>query len=215
MIAEMLGLSSEVDLGRVKMFLEATIGDRDFRECSSFEGVLYLLIDKHIDIFNITRLEQLSNEINHNVMKELVANYNVEKEKFLHEAAVIDFHQEVASKVNYQVSDGEKAEVVIRIPYEYVKSNDKTLKDMETLAGKAFGEYYQSFIRMTVKPGSILVVWQFPVSLSLKLEHAAQASSDLFAKEGVEVVMVGGRVVYTSDSKVLMQEIIYCHQILN
>ena len=209
MISAMLGFASEVDLGSVKMFLEATIGDREFRECISFEGVLYLLIDKHIDIFNITRLDQLSNKINHNAMKELVASYNEEKEKFLHEVAVIDFHQEVASKVNYHVPDGEKAEVVIRIPYEYVKSNDKTLKDMETLAGKAFGEYYQSFIRMTVKPGSILMVWQFPVSLSLKLEHAARASSDLFAKEGVEVVMVAGRVVFTSDRKVLMQEIYF------
>ena len=210
MIAEMLGFVSEVDLGRVKMFLEATIGDRDFRGCSSLEDVLYLLIDKHIDIFNITRLEQLSNAINHNAMKDLVANYNKEKEKFLHEVAVIDFHREVASKVNYQVPYGEKAEVVIRIPHEYASPHGRTLKDMETLAGKAFGEYYQSFIRMTVKPGSILVVWQFPVSLSAKLEHSARDSSDLFAMEGVEVVMVAGRVVYTSDRKVLMQEI-YCH----
>ena len=148
MIAEMLHLSSEVDLKHVKMFLEAMIGDRDFRECSSFENVLYLLIDKHIDIFNITRLEQLSNEINHNTMKELVANYNEEKEKFLHDLAVIEFHQEVASKVNYPVPYGEKAEVVIRIPYEYARP--PTSKDMETLAGKAIGENYQSFIRMTV-----------------------------------------------------------------
>ena len=214
MIAKMLHLSSEVDLGHVKMFLEATIGDRDFRGCSSFEDVLYLLMDKHIDIFNITRLEQLSNEIDHKAMKDLVTSYNKEKEKFLHEVAVIDFHQEVASKVKYPVPYGEKAEVVIRIPHEYVKTNNKTLKDMETLAGKVFGEYYQSFIRMTVTSGSILVVWQFPVSLSPKLEHAAQASSDLFAKEGVEAVMVAGRVVYTSDSKVLMQEM-YCHQMLN
>ena len=196
MITKMLGLSSEVDLGRVKMFLEATIGDRDFRECSSFEGVLYLLIDKHIDIFNITRLEQLSNEINHNTMKDLVASYNEEKEKFFHEVAVIDFHQEVASRVNYPVPYGEKAEVVIRIPHEYASPHERTLKDMERLAGKAFGEYYQSFIRMTVKPGSILVVWQFPVFLSAELERSARDSSDLFAKEGVEVVMVAGRVVF-------------------
>ena len=198
MIAKMLGLSSEVDLGRVKMFLEATIGDRDFRECVSFEGVLYLLIDKHIDLFNITRLEQLSNQISHIAMKELVANYNEEKEKFLHEVAVVDFHREVASKVNYQVPDGEKAEVVIRIPYEYVKSNDKTLKDMETLAGKAFGDYYQSFIRMTVKPGSVLMVWQFPVSLSAKLEHSVRAKSRFLVQESVEVVMVAGRVVFNT-----------------
>ena len=213
MITKMLHLSSEVDLGRVKMFLEVTIGDRDFRGCSSFEDVLYLLINKHIDIFNITQLEQLSNEINHNAMKELVASYSEEKEKFLREVAVIDFHREVASEVNYQVPDGEKAEVVIRIPYEYVKSNDKTLKDMETLAGKAFGEYYQSFIRMTVKAGSILIVWQFPVSLSTKLEHSVRAKSKFLVQGGVEVVMVAGRVVYASDSRVLMQEI-YCHQIL-
>ena len=184
------------------MFLEATIGDRDFRECRSFEGVLYLLIDKHIDIFNITRLEQLSNKINHNAMKQLVASYNKEKEKFLHEVTVVDFHHEVASKVNYQVPIGERAEVVIRIPHEYANPHGRTLKDMETLASKAFGDYYPSFIRMTVKPGSFLVVWQFPVSLSPKLDHAAQESSDLFAEEGVELVMVDGRVVYTSDRKV-------------
>ena len=145
MIAEMLSLSSEVNLGHVKIFLEVMIGDRDFRECSSFENVLYLLIDRHINIFDITRLEQLSNVINHNTMKELVTNYNKEKEKFLHEVAVIDFLQEVASKVKYPVPDGEKAEVVIRIPHECASS--RTLKDMETLAGKAIGEY---FIQMTV-----------------------------------------------------------------
>ena len=197
MIAKMLDLSSEVDLGHVKMFLEATIGDRGFRECRSFKDVLHILIDKHIDIFNITRLEQLSNEINDNAMKELVAHYNEEKEKFLSEVAVVDFHREVASKVNYQVPCGEKAEVVIRIPREYASPHGRTLKDMETLAGKAFGEYYQSFIRMTVKPGSFLVVWQFPVSLSAKLEHSARDNSDLFVKEGVEVVMVAERVVFT------------------
>lgn len=191
------------------MFLEATIGDRGFSECSSFEGVLYLLIDKlHIDIFNITRLEQLSHEIDHDAMKELVANYNKEKEKFLQEVTVVDFHREVASKVNYPVPYGEKAEVVIRIPHEYASPHERTLKDMETLAGKAFGEYYQSFVRLTVKPGSILVVWQFPVSLSLKLQHAAWNSSDLFAKEGVEAVMVAGRVVFT---KVWCKKLIYCH----
>ena len=150
MMAKMLGLSYEVNLGNVKIFLETTIGDKDFRQCSSFEGVLYLLIDKHIDIFNITCLEQLSIEINHNTMKELVANYNKEKEKFLHETAVVDFHHEVASKVNFPVLDGEKAEVVIRIPQEYASPHSRTLKDVETLAGKAFEEYYQSFIRMTV-----------------------------------------------------------------
>ena len=103
----------------------------------------------------------------------------------------------MASKVTYQVPYDEKAEVVIRIPHEYASPHGRTLKDMETLAGKAFGEYYQSFIRMTVKPGSILVVWQFPVSLSAKLEDSARDNSDLFAKEGVEVVMVAGRVVFT------------------
>ena len=75
-------------------------------------------------------------------------------------------------------------------------AKDRTLKDMEELALRAFGEYQLEFVRIHVKLGSVIILVFFPETLTGKLEHLAHKNAAVFEDAGVEEVSVGGRVVF-------------------
>ena len=72
---------------------------------------------------------------------------------------------------------------------------------MEILAGRAFGEYYSSFINLHVKPGSIVNTWFFLESLTEILEQLTQSKKTVFKQEGVEEVTIAGRVVFSTSAE--------------
>ena len=208
MLVGMRRLSSQIDLGEVRFFLKVTFDDGEFSGCNTFEDVLDLLCKKYIDTFNISYLERLATSLKINEMSQLISDYKKEKESFLREVSIAQFHYAVASRV-YPTLFERSAEIVIKIPRSL--ANNRTLKDMYLLAAKVFEEHHASLVRIKVQPGSILVSWQFPAFLANKLEKSAIASSECFAEEGVEEVIVAGKVVFTANEKVFRFSTILCH----
>ena len=203
MLVGMRRLSSQIDLGEVRFFLKVTFDDGEFSGCNTFEDVLDLLCKKYIDTFNISYLERLATSLKINEMSQLISDYKKKKESFLREVSIAQFHYAVASRV-YPAIPEKSAEIVIKIPCSL--ANNRTLKDMDLLAAKVFDEHHVSLVRIKVQPGSILVSWQFPVSLVDKLEKSVIAKSGCFAGEGVEEVTVAKKVVFTSDEKVIIKD---------
>ena len=71
-------------------------------------------------------------------------------------------------------------------------AGNRTLKDMEKLALRAFGECQQEFVRIHVKLGFVIISVFFPE----KLEQLAHKNAAVFKDAGVEEVSVDGRVVF-------------------
>ena len=184
------------DLAEMQFFLDDVLKTEEFRDCATFDEILRQLRRSHVDIFNIYCLEQLAARFQRDEVDELIDEYNEKKEAFLTETVVTKFHEAIASRVG-PVLPEEMVAITIKIPQSL--ANERTLKDMERLAGRAFGDYYKSFVNLHVVPGSIVITWFFPESLTDELERQAQANGAVFKQEGVEEVAVAGRVVFPSE----------------
>ena len=93
----------------------------------------------------------------------------------------------------------EKRIITVKIPLAL--ANQRTLKDIENLAGKAFGENCKSFVTRHAITGFVYVSWFFPERPTAELERLAHENDALFRQEGVEEVIVAGRTVFLCEQK--------------
>lgn len=204
MLTDLRKFGDSCDLARMQFFLGDLLETEKFRQCSTFDEILLQLRQGHVDTFNTYCLEQLAAHLSDHTHRtevcKLINEYNKKKEEFLEETVVTEFHRAVRSSVQ-PVYPGKTAVIKIKIPQSL--ANNRTLKDMERLADKAFGEYRNSFVSLHTVPGSIVVTWFFPNSLAGALEQLAQANITVFKREGVLEVSVAGSVVFPQkDSEV-------------
>ena len=184
------------DFDEMQFFLNDLFETEEFGNCATFDEILRHLRRSHVDTFNIHCLEQLAARFQKDEVDELIDEYNEKKEAFLTETVVTKFHEAIVSRV-VPVKQKEMAAITMKIPQSL--ANERTLKDMERLAGRAFGDYYRSFVNLRVIAGSVVITWFFPKSLTDELEQQAQANGAVFKQEGVEEVTIAGRVVFPSE----------------
>ena len=185
------------DLSKMQFFLDDLLETEKFSNCATFDEILHQLRRSHVDTFNIYFLEQLAAHFQRDEVDELIDEYDKKKEAFLTETVVTKFHEAIASRVS-PVLQEEMAAITIKLPQSL--ANERTLKDMERLAGRAFGDYYRSFINLHVVAGSVVINWFFPKSHIHELEQQAQAHGAVFKQEGVEEVAVAGRMMFPSEA---------------
>ena len=86
-----------------------------------------------------------------------IEKYNEEMGQFLDDIVIVEFHQALASMVDtFPPSAKARAgmeSITIKITNRMAR--EKTLKNMELLAGKAFGPYYKSFVNLRVVNGPL------------------------------------------------------------
>ena len=195
MLIDVKKVYAECDLADVQFFFDDLFETKKFSKCGTFEQVLRQLRRGHLDTFNITCLEQLATRFQRDDMDKLIQLYQNQKEEFLKDTKVLEFHEAVASHGKVEpVVPGERTTVTIKIPKSM--AGRRTLKDMEILAEKAFGDYYTSFVSLNVVPGSIIVTWIFPEKLVAELKRMAHANAAVFTQAVVEEVTVAGTVVF-------------------
>ena len=183
-------------LADMKFFLDNLLETDTFRNCATIDEIFHQLCQAHVDTFNICYLEQLTARFQRDAVDMLIEEYKEKKEEFLNETVVTDFHHALASRL-VPFLPGEKAALTIKVPHSL--ANKRTLKDMERLAGKAFGDYYKSLVTLHVIPGSIIIIWFFPKGLADKLKQLAEENEAVFNQEGVEEVTVAGKVVFSRE----------------
>ena len=115
------------------------------------------------------------------------------REDFLADTKVIEFHDAVVCEVN-PAELSQKMKLTIKISDDL--ASERTLKDIEKLALKAFDECYRSLVHMHAKKGSVIISWFIPDNQSDKFETLAKENATIFKDAGVEEVTVGGRVVF-------------------
>ena len=206
MLTSIRTLFTSRDLAEMQFFLDDLFETHEFRNCGTIDEILWQLRQSHVDTFNIHCLKELARHFQRDEVHRLIDEYNNKMEAFLTGTVVTQFHQAIVSRVD-PVLPSEMAVVTIKIPQSL--ANRRTLKDMERLAGRAFGEYYRSFVNLHVVPGPIVIIWFFPECFTDKLEQLAQANTTVFLQEGVEevTITVAGRMVFPGNSeKVCEQE---------
>ena len=181
------------DLPDAKLFLYSAIGTKVFSSCENFGELLEKLQQDHIDVFNVSILQQLVACFDNHEQTEVIKAYNEKKEEFLKQTKVLEFQRAVVSRVEPILTSG-KAVVTITISKEM--AYDRTLKDIEKLAMEGFEECQKKFIRLHAEPGSIIISWVFPKGLSGRLEQLACDNAAVFKDNGVVEVTVGGRRVF-------------------
>ena len=197
MLTDILRLLTECkcDLSEAQFFLDDQFDTDKFSKCTNFDALLRQLRRGHVDTFNNYYLLQLLAYFKKDQLTERIKEYDAEKEYFLKDTTVIEFQRAVVSRVE-PVKPSQMKDLTIKISKKL--AGDRTLKDMEELALRAFGEYQLEFVRIHVKLGSVIVSVFFPETLCAKLEHLAHKNAAVFKDAGVEEVTVGGRVVFPS-----------------
>ena len=194
-------------LSNAQSFLDNLFNTETFSQCTNFNTLLRQLRRNHIDTFNIYYLEQLliylKNEIELEETKtklmKPVEDFKEKRDEFLADTKVIEFHDAVVCEVNpFELR--QKTKLTIKISDDL--AGERTLKDIEKLALKAFDECCRSLVRMHAEVGSVIISWFFPEDQSDDFEALAKENATIFKDAGVEEVTVGGRVVFPSTLEV-------------
>ena len=180
----------ECDIAELQFFLDDLFGVDDFRNCHTIDEVLRKLRRDCIDTFNIRYLEQLISRFHKNeAIVNKIKEYEEKKEEFLRATTVKEFQQAVVSKAEAVTPKG-MASVTIKIPKEY--GAPRTMKDVEELAKKGFKGRHKDFVKIHVKPGSIIITWYVPEALYGEILQLAQENAAVLREEGVEEVSIVG-----------------------
>ena len=121
------------DLSDALLFLDSVIGSEEFIGCDNFGKLMRQLQRDHIDVFDITILQQLVACFNNLELTEITEAYNEKKESFLKHTTVLEFQRAVVSRVKPILTSG-MAVVTIKVPKKMARRCDRTLKDIEELA---------------------------------------------------------------------------------
>ena len=181
------------DLSDALLFLDSFVGKDDFIGCDNFDKLMRQLQRDHIDVFNISTLQQLVACFD-NLSETVIMTYNEKKESFLKQTTVLQFQRAVVSRVKPIILANGMAMVTITISKQM--ASHRTLKDIEKLAMEGFEECHKKFIRLHAEPGSIIISWIFPKELSGRLEQLAHDNAVVFNDNGVMEVTVGGKIVF-------------------
>ena len=194
MLTDLLHLLTECkcDLSEVQFFLDDRFDTEKFSKCTTFSLLLRQLRRGHVDTFNTYYLQQLVAYFKKDQLTERIKEYEAEKEYFLKDTTVIEFQRAVVSRVE-PVKPSQMKDLTIKISRKLAEN--RTLKDMEELALRAFGEY-QDFICIHAKSGSVIISWVFPEADNGKLKNLAYKNVAVFKDAGVKEVTVGGKVVF-------------------
>ena len=164
---------NKCDLSDALLFLDSVIGSEEFNGCDNFGKLMRQLQQNHIDVFNISVLQQLVACFENHELTQVIEEYNEKKESFLKHTTVLDFQRAVVSRVEPILASG-KASVTITISRQM--ASHRTLKDIEKLAMEGFEECHKKFIRLHAEPGSIIISWV--LYSQRELEHAQAKRTD-------------------------------------
>ena len=118
-----------------------------------------------------------------------IKEYEEKKEKFLRATTVKEFQQAVVSKAEAVTPKG-MAAVTIKIPEEY--GAPRTMLDVKVLAKRGFKGCDKDFVKIHVKPGSIIITWYVPEALCGEIVRLARENAAELREEGVEEVSIVG-----------------------
>ena len=188
------------NLSKAQSFLRHLFDTEKFSQCSTFDDLLHQLRGDHIDMFNtyylrkiITLFAKKMNEKEKRKLKKPIEDYEMERERFLNDTLVIEFHRTV---VINPAELSQKTKLMIKVSDRF--ASKRTLKDIEQLALNAFVECHKSLMCMHATVGSMVISWFIPEGQSDKFEALAKKNIVVFKDAGVEEVTVGGRVVFSS-----------------
>ena len=180
----------ECDIEKLQFYLDDLIGVDEFRKCNSIDELLRKLRSDRIDTFNIRYLEQLVSRFHQNEsIVQKIEEYEEKKDEFLRATTVKEFQQAVVSKAEAVTPKG-MVTVTIKIPKEY--GAPRTMKDVEELAKKGFKGRHKDFVKIHVKPGSIIITWYVPKALCGEIVQLARENIAVLREEGVEEVSIVG-----------------------
>ena len=185
----------DCDISQAVFFLNDLSGTEDFASCVTIEQIIKTLRRGYIDTFNVYLLEKVADCLKSGDMKRLAKEYEEKKERLFKETTVVDFQRAVVSKVKPALSK-RKVEVTIKVQKRL--ANERVLKDMEQLAAEAFDDNQKWFVHFHAIPGSVIVLWHVPESLSDTLEQLVHSKVAMLREEGVEEVTIGGKTVFLS-----------------
>ena len=207
MLTKTRRLLVDCDVSDAQFFCCHFFGTDIFDDCDNIKNLVNKLCRHgYIDTFNVYPLEKVALCLERDDLNMLVKEYEEKKEMFLKETTVVAFQRAVVSKAKPALSKG-KVEVTIKILEQL--ANERVLKDMEQLAAEAFDDNQRRFVRFHAIPGSVIVLWHVPESLSDTLEQLVHSKVAMLREEGVEEVTIGGKTVFISTQEKVSKKLQY------
>lgn len=176
-------------LEQAKYYLSVLLGVKEIESCKTITE----LLDYCDDTFNTSFLEEIAEITQKMKLITLVKNYNEKKNAYLEHITIKKFHETLTDKVKPELPRN-KRKISLKIPDSY--ATKRSLKDMEHVAGKAFGDYSKSFVSLHVEPGSFYVCWFFPEKYTTELQRLATEKGSFFLEKGIEEVVLAKTIVF-------------------
>ena len=194
MLTKTRELLADCDVSKAQFFFNCLFDTDDFDDCNDIKILMNKLCRHgYIDTFNVYPLEKVAICLEKDDVNMLVKEYEEKKERFFKETTVVEFQRAVVSKAKPALSKG-KVEITIKVLEEL--ANKRVLKDIKQLAAEAFDDNQKWFVRFHAIPGSVIVLWHVPESLSDTLEQLVHSKVAMLREEGVEEVTIGGKTVF-------------------
>ena len=106
MLVQVKRLLDECDLSKALLFLDSVIGSEEFNGCDNFGKLMLQLRQDHIDVFNITNLQDLVANFDKDELTKVIEAYIEKKESFLKQTTVLEFQHAVVSRVEPILASG-------------------------------------------------------------------------------------------------------------
>ena len=183
------------DLSEAQVYLNHELKTIDFSQCVNFSLLLQQLhiCKGHIDTFNIYYLKELVARFKIEKLTKCIDEYEAKMKIFLEDTTVLNFQEAVVSRAE-PIKPDQTKDLTIRVSKAF--ATNRTLKDMEELALRGFGDCQRFLVRIHMKPGSVIISWFFSEAHSDKLEQLARDNAVVFKDAGVDEVTVDGKVVF-------------------
>ena len=141
---------SDCDIFMGQFFLDSVIGSEDFIDCDNFDKLLRQLQQGHIDVFNVSILQQLVDCFdNLPELTKVIEAYNKKMNSFLEHTTVLHFQRGVVSMVGPILAS---RMTVVSITISEEMASQRTLRGMEKLAMKGFEEHHKKLIHVHAEP---------------------------------------------------------------
>lgn len=189
-------LNTKFDLAEVKLFLSSCFGIEELNECKSFYPLLEQLQRSHIDVFNISILDDLATSFDENdkSLTEVIKSYKREKNEFLNQTTIQEYSKAVRVSRPKPSTPNRMDIVSFKITE---MSCHKTLRDIEMVAIEGFEGCYKKFICLHAEASTNIISWAFPEELSVRLENLAQENANIFESNDVLEVTVAGKIAFS------------------
>lgn len=183
---------SNQELEYLRSYLERFLDCEEFSHCDSMRSVFCVLkkVGRY-DVFNISLLRHMAARFKSDHVHKLLDEYEQRFDEFCSSTTLKEFEQAVAG--SQQATRTHHGTITLILAGRW---SDRTLKDLKGLVHDIFGVSADTLVDIRMRPGSIVVQWNAPLSVLPELKTMASKATKLLVESDVQELFLGDECIF-------------------